>query len=191
MVTFTKFTEYLMFVTVSSTCHKCVNRKSTKTENTKTMSLCPHIDMRWQASDPQEPLLGLLTSPCSDLGQNYLFLGSHYRLSGAWLFLKWSPRASADDVKLCPTPCPIWLITSRGLLYTSEVEMISIHESDCSSFVQHFHLGLRICPFCCSSPITQYVVWHAAKCKWLFTPALLVVAMVCLLYQGNKIHGNR
>ena len=53
-------------------------------------------------------------------------------------------------------------------------------------FVQHFHLGLRICPFCCSSPITQYVVWHAAKCKWLFTPALLVVAMVCLLYQETK-----
>ena len=134
----------------------------------------------------------LLTTPCPDGGQNYLFLGSHYQLLDPWLFFIWSPRSSADDVKLCPTPCPIWLITSRGLLYTSEVEMISIQQSDCSSFCPTFSFRIEdICPFCCSSPITQYVVWHAAKCKWLFTPALLVVAMVCLLYQGNKIHGNR
>ena len=129
------------------------------------MSLCLHMDMRWTnanmtsfRSPRTSAEVKLLTSPCPDGGQNYSFLGSNYQLLDTWLFLIWSPRASADDVKLCPTPCPIWLIASRGLLYTSEVEMISIHQSYCSSFCPTFSFRIE------DMPILLQFSHHAVCC---------------------------
>ena len=117
------------------------------------------MDMRWTnanmtsfRSPRTSAEVKLLTSPCPDGGQNYSFLGSNYQLLDTWLFLIWSSRASADDVKLCPTPCPIWLITIRGLLYTSEVKMISIQHSDCSSFCPTFSFRIEGAHFAAVSP---------------------------------------
>ena len=124
-------------------------------------------------------LLGvkLLTTPCSDGGQNYSFFGSNYQLLGPWLFLIWSPRA--DDEKLCPTPCSIWLITSRGLLHTSEVAMISIQQSDCSSFCPTFSFRIEGAHFAAVFPSCSmlYGMLRSAKdyshrlCWWLLWSA--------------------
>ena len=146
------------------------------------MSLCLHMDMRWTnanmtsfRSPRTSAEVKLLTSPCPDGGQNYSFLGSNYQLLDTWLFLIWSPRASADDVKLCPTPCPIWLITIRGLLYTSEVKMISIQQSDCSSFCPTFSFRIEDAHFAAVFPSCSMLygmLWSANDyshrlCWWL------------------------
>ena len=134
----------------------------------------------------------LLTTHCPDGGQNFFFGGSNYQLSGPWLFFLYEPHEPLMMMWSC-VPLPVqfdWLLAGDYFI-PQRLKWYQFNSQIAQVFVQHFRLGLRICPFCCSFPITQYVVWHAAKCKWLFTPALLVVAMVCLLYQGNKIHGNR
>ena len=72
---------------MSQMCKSIINKDR---EYKNNVPRCPHIDMRYglmqvgQASDPHEPLLGvkLLTTPCSDGGQNYSFFGSNYQLLG-------------------------------------------------------------------------------------------------------------